>query len=102
MPTELLTILPNLSIGVAAIGGLVYVTYLFIKHLNEQSARQEEKEEIRAERHETAMKEREGALREVEKEVRTNILSQLSKNTEIMNDTSKVMERAIMILDKGK
>ena len=102
MSPEILTILPNLSIGVAAIGGLVYVPLNFIRHLNEQSTRQELREAERADRHGDAMKEREFALREVEREVRTNILSQLSKNTEIMNDTSKVMERAIMILDKGK
>jgi uncharacterized protein (DUF39 family) len=102
MDTELLTILPNLSIGVVSISGLVFITIRFIDYLKEERERQEIQETQRAERHESAMKERELALREVEKEVRTNILSQLSKNTEIMNDTSKVMERAIMILDKGK
>lgn len=91
MSTELLTILPNLSIGVISILGLIFVVVKFLEALDK-----------RTEQHAEAMKEREGALRSVEKEVRNNILSQLSKNTEIMNDTSKVMERAIMILDRGK
>lgn len=91
MSTELLTILPNLSIGVISILGLIFVVVKFLEALDK-----------RTEQHAEAMKERESALRSVEKEVRNNILSQLSKNTEIMNDTSKVMERAIMILDRGK
>lgn len=102
MGESFLTILPNLSIGVVSIAALVYITIRFIDYLKDERERQEIREMQKSERHEAAMKERELALRDVEKEVRTNILSQLSKNTEIMNDTSKVMERAIMILDKGK
>ena len=90
MPVELLTILPNLSIGVVSIGALVFVANRFLVHLD-----------IRASRHETSMLEREKALRLVEAEVRSTVLDQLSKNTEIMNDTSRVLERAIAILDRS-
>lgn len=43
--------------------------------------------------HEVAMKERENALRSLEKEVRTSILEQLSKN-------SQILERVINHLDR--
>lgn len=88
---ELLTVLPNLSIGVVSIGALVFITNRFLIHLDDRS-----------QKHETAMYEREKSLRAVESEVRNTVLSQLSKNTEIMNDTSKVLERAIMVLDKTR
>src|SRR4051794_6955321 len=53
-----LSILPNLSIGVVAVGGLVYVVIQFLHALDK-----------RAERHEAAMAEREKALRDVEHHV---------------------------------
>ena len=89
MESSILTVLPNLSIGVVCIGALVYVCNQFLKHLDE-----------RARQHEASMQEREVALREVEKEVRNTVMGQLSRNTEIMNTTSKVLERAINIMDK--
>lgn len=88
MSTELLTILPNLSIGVISVGALVFVTIKFLMHLD-----------TRANSHEIAMKERESALREVEREVRVTILNQLSKNTEVLNDTVKTLERFTSILN---
>lgn len=91
MESSLLTILPNLSIGVVSIGALVYTTIKFLTHLDDRSNK-----------HETAMFEREKSLRSVESEIRTTVLTQLGKNTEIMNDTSKVLERAIMVLDKSR
>ena len=89
MPAELLTVLPNLSIGVISICGLIYVVLRFLEALD-----------VRAVQHAEAMKERESALREVEKEVRTTILGQLSKNTEVMNDTVKMLERVTSSLNK--
>lgn len=79
---NLLQILPNLSVGVVAILSLVYVSKEFLAHLKEQN------KESRIER-----QEREIALREVEKEVRTTITTQLSENT-------RVIERAIAVLDR--
>lgn len=83
------TVLPNLSIGVVSVLSLVYVTYKFLQHIDE-----------RTKRHELAMLERENRIRQVEQEVRTTILSQLSQNTEAMNDTAKLLERVAIHLDR--
>lgn len=85
---EFITILPNLSIGVVCIGALVFITIRFLEHLDQ-----------RAEKHESAMNERETQLRTVEKEVRQTILDQLSRNTEVLNDTTKTLERVVGILN---
>ncbi len=82
MDPTLLTILPNLSIGVISVLSLVYVTIKFTDTLDKRS-----------ERHEEAMQERELALREVEKEVRSSVLEQLTKNTQAMNESTKALER---------
>ena len=90
MPSvELLSILPNLSIGVISICALVFVAHRFLMHLDALNKRQEE-----------GMMERELALRSVESEVRTSILVQLNTNSQIMNDTSRVLERAVQVMDK--
>lgn len=62
MESSLLTVLPNLSIGVICVLSLLYVTHIFLKQI----------------------KEREDALRTLEKEVRTSIMGQLSENTTVM------------------
>lgn len=82
MEPNLLSILPNLGIGVVAVVSLVYVTREFIFHLREERTA-----------HGIELKEREQAMRQVEKEVRTNIMEQLGRNTH-------VMERAINVLDR--
>ncbi len=89
MTPDLIITLANLGIGGVAIGALVYIASQFLTHLDK-----------RAEKHEESMTERELALRGVEKEVRTTIMGQLSKNTEILNDTSKTLERVMLRLDK--
>lgn len=89
---DVLTVLPNLSIGVVAIITLGYITREFIKHL--RSMHQEHKlqlSELHRE-HLIELKERETALREVEREVRTTIAEQLSR-------ASQVIERAVHFLD---
>lgn len=87
---NLLNILPNLSIGVVSTLGLVYVVIRFNITLDE-----------RADKHEKAMKEREDALRDVEKSVRENILDYLSANTIALQENTKVMSRVIRHLDGG-
>ena len=62
MEGSILSILPNLGVGVVAIFALVYVTKEFLAQL----------------------KEREIAMRSLEKEVRDNITSQLMQNTQAM------------------
>lgn len=75
--TALTSILPNLSVGVVAIGAIVYITML-----NNKRAREDQTEFL------TELKEREKAFRELESEIRTNIFEQLQEN-------SRVMERVI-------
>lgn len=89
MEPSLLTILPNLSIGVISICALVYISREFLRHLDS-----------RAIMHEKSMSEREQQIRAVEREVRTTVLDQLSQNTVVMNDTMKSHERLMHLLDK--
>lgn len=89
MEPTLLTILPNLSIGVISVLSLVYVTLKFTETMDKRSLR-----------HEEAMEERENALRELEREVRTNILDKLSSNTQVMAEHTKLMERVIFQIER--
>lgn len=91
MEPSLLTILPNLSIGVISIGALVYISKEFLRHLD-----------TRATMHEQSMSERENQIRQVEREVRTTVLDQLSQNTIVMNDTLRSHERLMSLLDRSK
>lgn len=103
----LLNILPNLSIGVVSV---ISLAYLSLRHGDTQAKSQEafiKTLDARAEKHELAMKEREVALRQVEKEVRTEVSVQLSASTASLKDTAKIMaensrimERVINHLDK--
>lgn len=85
---DLLSVLPNLSIGVVSVLALVYVTLRFIQHLNATHTE-----------HMTELKEREHALRAVEVEVRQSITSQLVENTKVMTESNKVLERVVRQLD---
>ena len=90
---DLITVLPNLGIGVVAILTLGYVTREFISHL--KTIHTEHKIEFAA-LHASQLielKEREDAMRVVEREVRGTIMIQLSKNTQ-------VMEQALLIMKK--
>ena len=89
MEPSLLTVLPNLSIGVVSVGALVYVAMEFLKHLDKRSIA-----------HEQSMSERETQIRLVEREVRTKVLDQLQQNSMVMADTVKSHERLMMHLDK--
>lgn len=91
MESSLLTILPNLSIGVVSILGLVYTTLRFVKALDERS-----------DKHEKAMKEREEALREVESSVRNNLLQHLTAATIALQDNAKVLGRVVRHLDTSR
>lgn len=88
MSADLLSVLPNLSIGVIAVGALVYTTIVFQKSMDQ-----------RAQSHERSMKEREDALRLVEKEIRTELVSALQKSTSAITENAKVMERVVRHLD---
>lgn len=100
MEQGILTLLPNLSIGVVSIIALGYVTKNFLMHLDERSKAHQEAMAVISTRHHEAMNERENAIRAVEREVRTTLLGQLNKNTEVMNDTTRALERVVTVLDK--
>lgn len=88
METSLLTILPNLSIGVISILGLIYVTMKFLEALDKRVAS-----------HEAAMKEREQALRDVEKDVRSSLYKHLAESTNALQQNTQVLARVINHLD---
>ena len=69
---DILTILPNLSIGVVSILALVYVTMTFLKHLKHERI-EERKERVEDEK----------AFRSLEREIRDNIMNQLNENTRV-------------------
>lgn len=88
MPPEILTILPNLSIGVISIGGLIYVVIKFLNALDQ-----------RVVSYESAMQEREAALRDVERSVRENLYTHITQSTLALQENTKVLARVINHLD---
>lgn len=90
METSLLSILPNLSIGVISILGLIYVVLKFLDALDK-----------RAEQHSIAMQEREEALRGVEKDVRESLYKHLSESTMALQENTKVLARVMNHLDNN-
>jgi hypothetical protein len=66
--------LTNLGIGTASILAIVLITQNFLKHLKYKDGI-----------HREAMDKREDAFRDLEKEVRNNILGQLGKNTSMLH-----------------
>lgn len=89
MSPEILTILPNLSIGVVSVLALVYVVHRFLQAMDE-----------RTKRHEVAMKEREVAHRELEKEVRETIFVHLAEARHAVQENGRMMDRVMSKLDK--
>ena len=90
MDTSLLSILPNLSIGVISILGLIYVVLKFLDALDK-----------RAVQHSVAMQEREEALRAVEKDVRESLYKHLSESTMALQENTKVLARVMNHLDNN-
>lgn len=93
MEASIISSLSELSVPAISV---IAIAYMLIK-TNESRERNTQSfllalDKMRNE-HEATMKEREFALRSLEKEVRTSILEQLSKN-------SQIMERVINHLDK--
>lgn len=96
---QLLTILPNLGIGVVAVLALGYLQVQhniaikaqrddFLKSLDEMATR-----------HERGMQEREVWLRNVEADVRKSLTEQLTQNTVALMDAAKVLARVVRHLD---
>lgn len=89
MTPELLTILPNLSIGVIAIGGLIFVVIKFLGALDS-----------RADKHETAMREREVAMRSLEAEIRSTLTDHLTQASIALTENSRVLSRVVLQFEK--
>ena len=89
MESSLLSVLPNLSIGVVSIAALVYITLQFLKTLD-----------ARSDKHERAMKEREDAMRTLETDIRRGLTTQLAQNTIALNDAAKILSKCITKLEK--
>ncbi len=87
-PTSLLSVLPNLSIGVISILGLIYTVIKFLDALDKRTIQ-----------HAEAMKERELALRQVEKDVRDSLYKHLSESTLALQENTKVLARVMNHLD---
>lgn len=77
MEPSILSILPNLSIGVISILGLIYVVLKFLDALDH----------------------REVIMRGVEKEVRDSLYKHLSESTIALQENTKTLSRVISHLD---
>jgi hypothetical protein len=88
METSLLTMLPDLSLNVVSIVGLIYVVMKFLDALDRRTIQ-----------HAEAMKEREMALRQVEKDVRDSLYRHISESTFALQENTKVLSRVISHLD---
>lgn len=88
METSLISILPNLSIGVISILGLIYTVLKFLDALDKRTIQ-----------HAEAMRERELALRQVEKDVRDSLYRHISESTFALQENTKVLARVINHLD---
>jgi hypothetical protein len=88
MEQSIFTILPNLSIGVISILALVYTVLKFLAALDARSVQ-----------HNESLKEREFALRAVEKDVRENLYLHLTQSTSALQENTKVLLRVTNHLD---
>jgi hypothetical protein len=90
MESYLLTVMPELGIGISAIAALVYVVRQFLDTLTK----------IR-ENHEASMSERERALRQIEAEFRNSTVKQLIRNTEVMKETTRALTEVSKYLERS-
>lgn len=88
-------IIADLGISAAAIAALVFVSYKFIEHLATTHKEHRHQFTQMHEYHLAELKERETALRETEKEVRTSITEQLNRNTQVMSENNHVMDQVL-------
>ena len=79
---DLSTFLQEASISIVSVAALVYVVYIFIKFIKEQSVD-----------HRQAMKEREMSLREVEKEIRGTMTEHIVQSNIALTENSRALER---------
>lgn len=96
---DFLSILPNLSIGVVSICGLVYVVLKFLEKMDALLTQYLSATSSASERHEKAMSERENQLRNVETHVRETLTTALTQNTIALTDAARVLGRVAQRLD---
>lgn len=96
---EFWTILPNLGTAGIAIAGLVYVVIKYNEGMKDMQERFIATLDSRSDKHNTAMQEREVALRDVERAVRNSLTEQLTKNTVALLDVAKILGRVTRHLD---
>lgn len=97
---DFLTILPNLSIGVVCILALIYVVRMYKDY---QERREAQYTAERVERDNKYADERmrwEAGIRELERDFRGSIATQLNKSNEVLSEVSRTMERVTRHLDK--
>lgn len=86
---DIATFLQEASISIVSVAALVYVVFIFIRFIKEQSVE-----------HRIAMKEREQSLREVEKEVRSTLTEHIVQSNIALSENSKALERSAVVNEK--
>jgi len=86
---DIATFLQEASISIVAVAALVYVVVYFIRFIKEQSIT-----------HHEAMKEREGALRNVEREIRSTLTEHIVQSNIALTENSKALERSAQVTEK--
>ena len=81
--SSLAQFLQEASFSIVAVAALVYVVYIFIKFINDQATT-----------HGAAMREREEALREVEKEIRHTLTEHIVQSNVALTENSRALERS--------
>lgn len=79
---DLAGFLQEASISIVSVAGLVYVVYIFINFIKDQSVE-----------HRQAMKEREDAFRDVEREMRGTLTEHIVQSNIALTENSRALER---------
>lgn len=79
---DVTTFLQEASISIVSVAALVYVVYIFISFIKDQSID-----------HRLAMKEREDAFRDVEREMRGTLTEHIVQSNIALTENSRALER---------
>ena len=99
MPTELFSSALQLGIGGLSVAGVIYISITHQKSMQEIQGNFLKAMDDRSDKHESAMNERELALRSVEKAVRDSFTEIITKNTVALIDATRIMARLMRHLD---
>ena len=89
----------QLGIGGLSVAGIIYVSLTHSKTSKETYKEFLHQMQETAQRHAVSMMERETAMREVEKNIRTTLAEQIVKNTTALVDATRVLGRVVRHLD---